>query len=226
MTVLIIVELRSNIHIPMRKCSTKRIKPFRKACFTCVDLLTTTYQTNNNSPVLLSVHSTNQKLGFTVWKIRHAFLCRHKSFDHAMSPSSLRFIEYSNTFRRNIIVANERIAILMNDLNKCRGFTQRRSLCNSLTTLFCLLHLVSRKRLLQNRNKRKVSRKKYRVFSFLCIGTLNCNIQTNKRFTCTRNTCYKANSLSLMLFAIFNNFVNRISCNSKVFSPCIASCDF
>lgn len=64
--VFVVIELRCNVYIPIRKCPAQRIKPFRQPCFTRIDFLTSADQANHNRPILMAIHSADQKLRFSV----------------------------------------------------------------------------------------------------------------------------------------------------------------
>ena len=54
--IFLIVELRRNVHVPIREGSAQGVKPLRQAGFTGVDLLPTTNKTDDHGPVLMPVH--------------------------------------------------------------------------------------------------------------------------------------------------------------------------
>ena len=145
---------------------------------------------------------TDQKLRFTVREGRDAFLGGHELLNHFVSPCALRFVENGNTFRGNILVTYEGVAILVDNLDECGGATEGSAFGNTIATLLLLLNLISRQCFLQNSNQREVARQENCVFTLLRIGTLNCDVQTDQRLACTRHTSNKANGFSAMSFAV------------------------
>ena len=66
----------------------------------------------------MTIHSTDQKLGLAILEVRDTFFRCHELGDHVMSPGTLGLIENGDTFRGHIVIANEGIAVFMDDLDE------------------------------------------------------------------------------------------------------------
>lgn len=171
----------------------------------------------------MAIHRADQKLRLTIRERRHALLSGHKLFDHVLSPRTLCLIKNGNAFGRDIIVANERIAVLMDNLNKRGSAAQSICFRDTVTTLLFLLYLITGKSFLQHCHQREVTGQEHSMFALLRIGTLDCNIQSNQRFTGTRHTCHKADGFSAICLAMLDNAVDLIGGNRQVFCTSIAT---
>ena len=60
----------------------------------------------------------------------------------------------------------------------------------------------------QNRDKRTITRKENILRIILVIYSLGCNVESDKRFTGSRDTCNKTNGSLTVIFGVGNNFTN------------------
>src|SRR5881409_3801225 len=61
-SVFTVGELRGNVDMPTGKGFLERLDPLTDPCFTRIDLLTSTYQTNNHCPIRMTIEAGDQKL--------------------------------------------------------------------------------------------------------------------------------------------------------------------
>src|SRR5215216_7836150 len=100
----------------MREGPCKRIQPFADSRLTPVDFLTTTDQTNNNSPVRMTIQAGNQKLGLGLIEVRASLLSLHKRRGLFQCPGSLRFVEDRDMLQRRSFGLYQTIVSKMMDV--------------------------------------------------------------------------------------------------------------
>ena len=123
--ILFIIDLFSGINIPMRKMLTQRIKPLGHSCFATINFLASADQAYHYRPILMPVHSANQKSRLTETQIAfggssgaYFIVFSHERCHFIVCPCSLRFVKNRNFLCRNNIVSKMIIPVMVNHLNE------------------------------------------------------------------------------------------------------------
>jgi hypothetical protein len=69
--ILGVCKFVGDIYFPMLEHGVERLNPFYNTGLTSIDLLTATYQTDNDSPILALVQRPNQEFGLRHGKVRY-----------------------------------------------------------------------------------------------------------------------------------------------------------
>src|SRR5438552_8826062 len=91
-------ESRRDMHAPIGKACVDRLEPGVDAGFAGVDLLTSTDQTHDDSPVRMAIQVRDQKLRLRLREIWDVLLAAHEIRSLPKRPCAMRLIEYCNVF--------------------------------------------------------------------------------------------------------------------------------
>jgi hypothetical protein len=94
--VLGIAQLRGNMDLPVRERLLRGAHPLADSRFTRIDLLATTNEADNNSPIVMAIQAGDQESWLGLVKAWMVFLALHECSRLSKIPGTLRFVKDRN----------------------------------------------------------------------------------------------------------------------------------
>jgi len=183
------------MHVPVRETPFRGPKPFPDPGLTCIDLLASADQANDDAPIFVSIDTRDQKLGFGHLEAGSIPLLLHESVRLLVVPSTLSLVEKRYVIGGRAGILKVGVAVMMHVLNEGFHLALGDALAQFLPLFAGSFDSVAGERFLQNPNQRAVAGKENAVELAIDAQVKRGDIQTDKRLSRARDTGYEAESL-------------------------------
>src|SRR5687767_3020763 len=157
--ILTVSQPRGDVDMPIRERLVDGFEPRINSCLADIDLLTSTYETDDYRPILMPVHIRDQELRLRVGESRTAFLALHKVRRLPQIPGALSFIENYNVLNGRSRLAKCFVAKMVNVLNERFDTFAHFAFTDFLAIRLSTNNLITSERFAKHRDKRPVAGK-------------------------------------------------------------------
>src|SRR5438132_4929894 len=218
-------ESRRDMHAPIGKACVDRLAPVVDAGLAGVELLTSTDQTHDDSPVRMAIQVRDQKLRLRLREIGDVLLATHKTRGLPKRPCALRLIEYSNVFCRRAGINNCVIAEMMDVLDECLHAFADLPFANQIAKRSLPRALIAGQRFSKHRDETAIAGQISRWRGHIDVSPSRGDIQSDERFSSARHSCEETDHLASVAFRFVDDAFASMRGDAKILSSGIVSRD-